>query len=656
MGLRAVSQPISAETAQALLDALAGGASSAVGNVLISGGGVAMTTGLGLIVGAGEYSIQGTTYSSVETTLAAAAADPTNPRIDVVALNSSGAAVLITGTPAATPIKPYVDPLTQLELTFFIVAAGATSLNTTIVSVYAENTEWTTSQSGANFTLASTNNPRAGTKCVEGTAVVAGNYVQFAAAAPADPALYDNLIFYIRSKASWTANRALILSLRLAGAQVGNLVTFKTGTFSFDSAVVSGYQQISIPMSAFAAAGLSFDQIRMTMAGSSSIGMYLDDITLQAGLRVAAVDGSRMRWRGDHSLLVLYEANDVTISGGVQYVAKISNINQAPPNATYWKASSSAGGGIAVDVQTFTGNGTWTKPAGCTLVEVVCIGGGGGGGGGGGFAAGTRKDGGGGGGGGAYAAKVFKAADLAATEAIVVGAAGAAGTGGTTGSGTDATAGGNSSFGGVKCEAFGGGAGKGGNTAASGVSGGGGGGSGGAGANGTTGSVLGGAPAATAGANGVAGQGGGSALNNGGHAEYGGGGGGGSTGATSGSGGGSIFGGGGGACGGMITAAGGENFSGRGGRQGGWGYTTGGGTTGPAGVLGSGTNGGAGGAGDSTKCGGGGAGGADNLAGTGGIGGAGGILGGGGGGGGPGTPTGGAGGVGGRGEVRVYAW
>ena len=775
------------------------------GNYLISGGGVAMLSGLDLTVSAANYVIQGAPYASPETNLTAATADPTNPRIDVVVVNASGAAVLITGTPAATPVKPDVDPSTQLELTFFIVAAGATALGATVVDVYHENAEWTASQSGGTFNLAGTVNPRAGTLCVEGTAVASGHYAQFAAPAPFDPAIYDSLVFYVRSKATWSGSKSLSLTLRLAGVQKGGIVTFKHGTFGFDSSNTTSYQQIVIPVSLFSAGGLSVDQLRATMAGSGSIGMYLDDMTLQGGLALAT-DSTRMKWRGNYAAAVLYSVNDVVLSANLQYVCIQSGTGKTPAsNPAYWQASSyylgatpvvknrvyagpasgadanpafralvaadfpsgtgitftsdtsstadsdpgnglfrwnnaaqgsatqlyfdnltldavasdtffaslpaagfiylqqaddptkwqlwkwtavtaaagyykfavtlqanagsiatgktvysafspnpAGGGGGTVDVQTFTGNGTWTKPAGCTLVEVVCIGGGGGGGGGGGFAAGTRKDGGGGGGGGAYTTKVFKAADLAATEAIVVGAGGAAGTGGTTGSGADATAGGLSSFGGTKLEAFGGGQGKGGNTAASGVSGGGGGGSGGVGATGSTTTVLGGAPALTANTDGISGQGGGSGLGNGKNSEHGGGGGGG---AISGAGGGSIKGGSGGGCGAAISSIGTLLTAGSGGRVNGWGGTSGSGDAGANGdIADTGATGIAGAAGTSAKSGGGGAGGNPRSAGTGGIGGAGGILGGGGGGGGCGTPTGGLGGVGGRGEVRVYSW
>jgi hypothetical protein len=310
------------------------------GNYLVSGGGVAMLSGLNLTVSAASYVIQGAPYSSPQTNLTAATADPTNPRIDVVVVNASGAAVLITGTPAATPIKPDVDPATQLELTFFIIAAGATALGATVVDVYHENAEWTASQSGGTFNLASTVNPRAGTLCVEGTAVAAGHYAQFAAPAAFDPAIYDSLVFYIRSKASWGNTRSLSLTLRLAGVQKGGIVTFKHGVFGFDSANTTSYQQIVLPMSLFSAGGLSVDQLRLTMAGSSSIGMYLDDITLQGGLALAT-DSTRMKWRGNYAAAVLYSINDVALSANLQYVCIQSGSGKTPAsNPTYWQASS----------------------------------------------------------------------------------------------------------------------------------------------------------------------------------------------------------------------------------------------------------------------------------------------------------------------------
>lgn len=325
------------------------------GNILISGGGVSLISNLSVAVSAAEYTIQGTTYTSPQATLTAGTADVSFPRIDVVALNTSGVAVIIPGTATATPVKPDVDPTTQLELTFFLVAAGATALTTNVVNIYHENTEYTTTQSGGHITLASTNNPNLGTKDIEGTAVVAGDYFQFQTpSGTIDLGNNDNLIFWIRSKASWANAKQLTISARLAGTQVGSLVTFKEGTFGFLSSNTSTYQQIVIPLALFNAAGLSVDQFRFTCAGGgAAIGFYIDDVTLQGGLG-QSTNPSRMRWRGTYVSTNFYNVNDVVLSVGVQYVCIQAGSAHTPASsASYWQASSgNALTNVTNDVQT----------------------------------------------------------------------------------------------------------------------------------------------------------------------------------------------------------------------------------------------------------------------------------------------------------------
>ncbi len=338
---------------------------SPTGNALLSGGGVAFTSGLDLVVSASEYLIQGVGYDSLETPLTATTADGTNPRIDVVVVDSSGAASIIAGTPAANPAKPDVDPETQLELTFFLVAAGATALPVSVTDVYHENSEWTTSRSGTSFTLASTNNPRAGSVCVEGTAVPTNDYWQATGPGDIDLASKDNLVFYIRSKATWVATRSLSITARKTNTQKGSIVTFKHGTFGFDSSNTSAYQQIVIPLSLFGANGLAVDRFRFASAGTgTALGCYMDDVTLQGGLS-ATTDASRMKWRGTYSASLLYQVNDVVLSSGIQYVCIQAGTGQTPASsATYWQASTAAGGG----------SGTVTHTTGALTASALIVG------------------------------------------------------------------------------------------------------------------------------------------------------------------------------------------------------------------------------------------------------------------------------------------
>lgn len=96
--------------------------------------------------------------------------------------------------------------------------------------------------------------------------------------------------------------------------------------------------------------------------------------------------------------------------------------------------------GITVSVQSFTANGTWTKPANLLWVSVELVGGGGGSGGNQ-VTTSVQNAASGGGGGGGYARKTIPAASLGPTVAVTVGAGGAQGSTGAGG------AGGTSSFG-----------------------------------------------------------------------------------------------------------------------------------------------------------------------------------------------------------------
>lgn len=310
-------------------------------NTIISGGQVAWLGSLNFTASATVYQIGGTQYSAAQTNLTLTTADPSNPRIDAIVANTSSAIVVLTGTAAATPAPPAINPATQIGMTFVLVPANGTAPSgTTSTLVYDENAgptgEWTCTKSGTPIALASTSNPYHLTKDIEATTAVNGNYAQCAAAAPFNPTTVNYLVLYLRSKAAWPKSKAIQIQPMLSTANVGSIVSITEGSFGFTTSNTTSYQQIVIPVTLFGQIA-SMDTLRFTVqGGSSSIGFYLDWITLQSGLP-APNTSTAMSYKGAWNSAAAYGVNDVVTSGGVLFVALASNTNSTPTSSnTNW--------------------------------------------------------------------------------------------------------------------------------------------------------------------------------------------------------------------------------------------------------------------------------------------------------------------------------
>lgn len=308
---------------------------------LVSGGEVVWESGLTFRISKGTAYIAGTKVEFDEQTVTLDAADANDDRIDVIGVDINGDAFEIAGTPAATPSEPSIDPETQLKLIIVDVPEDATEASVTNTEIYKEGSEWTDTTSGSGWTLDSTNNPRNGTKCEEATSVAATAYIQWQSGVAVDLTGKQYLVLYVRSKAAWPSTKMLRLRFQSTGVTVGVEVTLKDGYWGFDSSITSAYQQVAIPITQFQVpANQTVTQLRATVTGSGgSIGFYLDDIFLQAGIEFAAPDIPyattttpgivELATDGEAAANVVVQGNDARLNAAADLAAHLADTADA---------------------------------------------------------------------------------------------------------------------------------------------------------------------------------------------------------------------------------------------------------------------------------------------------------------------------------------
>ena len=262
-------------------------------------GGVVTWSGTGLVfnISACNYYINGVNYSSAVDSKTLATADPTNDRIDVFAVNTSGQVVVITGTPATNPQKPQVDPATQLELTTVNVAAGATTpTGVTAQIVYDENVEtnWTKTNSlFSSVNYAYTTAPYVGTYSIQGVCGGTLNQLLFTCVPSLDYSSYSTIKFAVKlTRALYTTYPEYIYIefTTTGGVRVGNLLRLdSTNQYGFNYTSTS-WQLITVPLSQLNITTGAIGAIRvMVQQGQLNAGftfqtIYFDRIELQGGI------------------------------------------------------------------------------------------------------------------------------------------------------------------------------------------------------------------------------------------------------------------------------------------------------------------------------------------------------------------------------------
>jgi hypothetical protein len=264
---------------------------------LISGG-VVQWTGTGYVfnVSSAIARFQGQLINSSPDLLTLTTADGTNPRIDVfilqVLFDGNGVPIgmeadFITGTPASTPVKPQIDPSSQIELTQILVPALSTTPSLTEDVIYSENVEWVGSSSGSGtVNFASTSAPYTGSFSIETSNIQNNSRTILTRSSNLNLSSYQTLGFQIRLKASMGGAQNIGISfLNVSGTQITNEL-FMT----LDKSISGVYQFVGISLSAFSFTSPTTEvraiQFRFLRASGSVTfsGYFLDVIKLEGGI------------------------------------------------------------------------------------------------------------------------------------------------------------------------------------------------------------------------------------------------------------------------------------------------------------------------------------------------------------------------------------
>ena len=244
-------------------------------------------TGLTYSVSACKYVFNNTIYESVSQQFTLDAAHATLDRIDTIALDADGDVAVIKGTAAANPVKPQINPASQLEISFIDVPAGETAptaINTEVI--YNENTEWTGVYDGATGAFNATTDPFIGSVHFDCSDIENGDTIIFTASSPVNVADFKTLSLFLELKERVNSKTYLAVNFMLSGSPVSTQITLKP-----EATTVNEWQQLSKYFSQFSFWSDTFDAVKFVFlydSGSDTYaGFFLDMIQLQDGITQA---------------------------------------------------------------------------------------------------------------------------------------------------------------------------------------------------------------------------------------------------------------------------------------------------------------------------------------------------------------------------------
>lgn len=229
------------------------------------------------------YVIGGTLYTCSAGQVTLDDGDATNDRIDVIYVDTDGNFGVKTGTPAPSPEKPVLDdPTNQLEVTFILVKAGATTADVKHDDVYLEHVEWTCSQMGSLSNAPDFDNltaPQAGVKCIYCLNYVQNDSLLFDKGQIQSAMQFRYLRMYVKFDEYTAPGYPFKIKplFRLGNSIVGSGVEIQNGLFGLNTAA-SGWQTIVVPISSFVFTNSLFDKLELQFSGIGTPSIYIDTI------------------------------------------------------------------------------------------------------------------------------------------------------------------------------------------------------------------------------------------------------------------------------------------------------------------------------------------------------------------------------------------
>lgn len=246
-----------------------------------------MGTGLTFNISPCLYYIGGELYTFLGGPVTLDAADATHPRIDVLYLDTEQSQGVITGTPGEDPVKPSIDPNTQVELSIILVGQGMTTPDLPLGLIYDEKAEgeWTAGNSGGTLDAEATVKPERGTKHISYTSLTNGNALTLAAESTQNLSTYETLRFGIHLLEAMTNQHRLFVAFLTGESLASDEIQVPLNRTN-----TTAYQIVALTLAQFnfrtATPQADALRLRWTKSGANTThaGLYLDYVKLEGGI------------------------------------------------------------------------------------------------------------------------------------------------------------------------------------------------------------------------------------------------------------------------------------------------------------------------------------------------------------------------------------